>query len=102
MFRVAERLVVGGLLPESAELANGCYGRGPSVAHPAGFRVEQTFERQLAGDLQLPLLAELGRSVFMHICYCNAQYQSNKQRVHPIIRSLQVQTSQNHLSPSTR
>lgn len=56
MFRVAERLVVGGLLPESAELANGCYGRGPSVAHPAGFRVEQTFERQLAGDSQLPLL----------------------------------------------
>ena len=44
MFRVAERLVVGGLLPESAELANGCYGRRPSVGRLAGFGVKQTIE----------------------------------------------------------
>lgn len=36
MFRVAERLVVGGLLPESAELANGCYGREARGQLPLG------------------------------------------------------------------
>lgn len=44
MFRVAERLVVGGLLPESAELANGCYGRVARFAHPAGLGGDRTFE----------------------------------------------------------
>jgi hypothetical protein len=47
------------LLPDAEQWTNGGKSRGSSVAHPAGLRVEQTFERQLAGDQQLPLLAEL-------------------------------------------
>jgi hypothetical protein len=45
------------LLPDAEQWTNGGKSRGSSVAHPAGLRVEQTFERQLAGDQQLPLLA---------------------------------------------
>ena len=51
----------------------GRFGRGPSVAHPAGFRVEQTFERQLAGDLQLPLLAGKSLMVF-RLQTCHSKY----------------------------
>jgi hypothetical protein len=57
------------LLPDAEQWTNGGKSRGSSVAHPAGLRVEQTFERQLAGDQQLPLLADLGPSTSRNILH---------------------------------